>query len=120
MPTLPNVSQQEPPVDSALGILEQSYVLENRPSIAAFIKHNRLLEPLLEARGPLASAFGDAAVKKLTLVENGEGSVTLFCLILVPGSLEEAGRALNSFDESWWLTRAGQVGGRLNFDFDLV
>jgi hypothetical protein len=114
------VSIQEPLKSSALRTLEQAYVLEDRSTIPAFIKRNRLLEPLLEARGPLTSAFGEAAVKMLTLLEDDEGFVTLFCLILVPGGLEEARRALNSFDESWWLTRSGQVGGKLNFDFDLV
>jgi len=111
---------EEPLAGSGLRALEEAYVLEDRSAIPAFIKQNRLLEHLLEARGPLTSAFGEAAVKKLTLVEDDEGFVTLFCLILVPGSLEEASRALNSFDESWWLARSGQVGGKLNFDFDLV
>jgi hypothetical protein len=110
----------EPPAGSVLAVLEQAYVLEDRSAIRTFIERNRLLEPLLEARGPLTSAFGEAAVKKLTLVEDDEGFVTLFCLIQVPGGLEEARRALNSFDESWWLARSGQVGGKLNFDFDLV
>jgi hypothetical protein len=107
-------------VGSELRTLEQAYVLDDRSAIPAFIMRNRLLEPLLEARGPLTCAFGGTAVKKLTLVEDDEGFVTLFCLILVPGGLEEARRALNSFDESWWLDRCGELGGKLNFDFDLV
>jgi hypothetical protein len=111
---------EEPIAGSALRSLEQGYVLEDRSAILAFIKRNGPLELLLEACGPLTSAFGEAAVKKLTLVEDDEGFVTLFCLILFPGGLEEARRALNSFDESWWLARAGQVGGKLKFDFDLV
>jgi hypothetical protein len=114
------VSYQESVGGSELTTLQQAYVLEDRSAIPAFIKRNRLLEPLLEARAPLTSAFGEATVKKLTLVEDDEGFVTLFCLILVPGSSEEARRALNSFDENWWLARCGQLGGRLNFDFDLV
>jgi hypothetical protein len=116
----PHSVLEEPLAGSALTTLEEAYVLEDRPAILAFIKRNGLLEPLLEARAPLTSAFGQAAVKKLTLVEDDEGFVTLFCLILVPGGLDEAGRALNSFDESWWLARCGQFGGKLNFDFDLV
>jgi len=85
----------EPPASSALGTLEQAYVLEDNPAILAFIKRNGLLEFLLEARGPLSAAFGEEAVKKLTLVEDDEGFVTLFCLVLAPGGLEEARRALN-------------------------
>ena len=106
--------------DSVLEALEQAYVIEDRSAIPAFIKRNRLLELLLAAREPLTSAFGEATVKKLTLVEDDEGFVTLFCSVLVPGSSDEARRALDSFDESWWLARSGQAGGKLNFDFDLV
>jgi hypothetical protein len=111
---------QEPLAGSALSSLEQGYVLEDRSAILAFIKQNGLLEPLLEARGPLTSAFGEAAVKKLSLVEDDEGFVTLFCFVLFPGSLQEAKRALNLFDDQWWLTRSREAGGKLNFDFELI
>jgi hypothetical protein len=111
---------EEPLAGSELRALEQAYVLEDRSAILAFIKRNGLLQPLLDARGPLSSAFGEAALKKLTLVEDDEGFVTLFSLILVPGDLEEARRALNSCDESWWLARSHEVSGKLNFDFELI
>jgi len=111
---------EEPPAGPALRSLEQMYALEDRPATLAFIKQNGLLGPLLEARGPLTSAFGEAAVKKLSLVEDDEGFVTLFCFVLLPGSLEEARRALNLFDEQWWLTRSHEAGGKLNFDFELI
>jgi len=109
-----------PLAGSALGTVERTYQLENRSAIPAFVQQNGLLEILLEARGPVASAFGEAAVKKLTLVEDDEGFVTLFCLILFPGRLEEARRALSSFDEGWWLARSHEAGGKLNFDFELI
>jgi hypothetical protein len=118
--TLWGVSHQEHFVGSALRPLEQAYVLEDRSAIPAFIKQYRLLEPLLEARGPLTAAFGEATVKKLTLVEDDEGFVTLFCFVLVPGGLDEARWALNSFDDSWWLAHSHETGGKLNFDFELV
>jgi hypothetical protein len=110
----------EPPAGSVLAVLEQAYVLEDRSAIRTFIERNRLLEPLLEARGPLTSALGEAAVKKLTLVEDDEGFVTLFCFVLLPSGLKEARQALNSFDESWWLARSHEAGGKLNFDFELI
>ena len=120
MPDKTKSALKEPLGSSALATLEQAYVLDDRSAIPAFIERNRLLELLLEAREPLASAFGEAPVKKLTLVEDDEGFVTLFCLILVPGALEEARHALNSFDESWWLAHSHQAGGKLNFDFELI
>ena|SRR5204862_7146099 len=105
--------------DKKFKLLEQSYVMENRSEILAFIKRNWLLEHLLEARVPLASAFGEASLKKLTLVKDGDGFVTLLCLIIFPGSLEEARQELKSFDESWWLSHSHLVDGKLNFDFEL-
>ncbi len=118
--TLWETSYQEARRDSALKTLEQAYVIEDRSAIPAFIKRNRLLEPLLAAREPLTSAFGEATVKKLTLVEDDEGFATLFCFVLVPGGLDEARWALNSFDESWWLAHCHEAGGKLNFDFELI
>jgi hypothetical protein len=100
--------------------LEQLYVFEDRSAVTAFINRNRLRRLLLEARGALNAAFGEAAVKKLTLVEDDEGLRTLFCLILIPGDMRAARLALKSFDECWWLVRSGQAGGRLNFDFELI
>ena len=109
-----------PSAGSILGTLERSFVVEGRSAIPVFIERNHLLEPILASRGPLTSAFGEAAVKKLTLFEDDEGFVSLFCLILFPGELEKARQALNSFDENWWLARSHETGGKLNFDFELI
>ena len=114
------VPPQGAPARSELATLERTYVLEDRSAIPTFIKRNRLLDLLLEAQGPLASAFGEATKKKLTLVEDDEGFVTLFCFIQFPGTLDKARRALNSFDESWWLARTDEARGKLNFDFELI
>jgi hypothetical protein len=114
------VPRQGAPARSELATLERAYVLEDRSAIPTFVKRNRLLELLLEAEEPLTAAFGEATTKKLTLVEDDDGFVTLFCLILFPGDLDEARRALNSFDESWWLARTHEARGKLNFDFELI
>jgi len=106
--------------DLALKELEQAYVFEDRSAVAAFIERNRIRELALEAREPLNAAFGGAAVKKLTLLEDDEGFTTLFCLVLIAGDMRAARLALRSFDEHWWLARSGQAGGKLNFDFELI
>lgn len=118
--TPPGISYQGGRRDSTLKTLEKAYVLEDRSAIPPFARRNRLLELLLEAREPLTSAFGEAAVKKLTLVEDDEGFVSLFCSVLVPGSSDDARRALDSFDNSWWLAHSHEAGGKLNFDFELI
>src|SRR5208337_4117371 len=111
---------QEAGRDLGLKELEQLYVLEDRSEVAAFIERNRLRELLLEAGGPLNAAFGEAVVKKLSLLEDDEGFETLFCLALIPGDMHQTMLALESFDERWWLARSGRVGGKLNFDLELV
>jgi hypothetical protein len=104
----------------ALTELERAYVFEDRSEVAAFIERNRIRELLLEAQQPLNAAFGEGAVKKLTLVEDDEGFMTLFCLVLIAGDMRAARLALRSFDEDWWLARSGQAGSKLNFDFELI
>ena len=106
--------------DSALKGLEDGYVIDDRPAVEAFIEQNRLRGLLQRAREPLNDAFGEGAVKKLTLTDDDEGFKTLFCLILIPGDMRAARLALKSFDEHWWLTRSGQPSGKLNFDFELI
>ena len=106
--------------DLALTELERVFVFEDRAEVAAFMERNRIRGLLLEAREPLNAAFGEGAVKKLTLLEDDEGFTTLVCLVLVAGDMPVARLALRSFDEQWWLARAGQAGGKLNFDFELI
>lgn len=106
--------------DSTLEGLEDEYVIDNRSAVAAFIIQNRIRGLLLQAREPLNAAFGKGPLKKLTLVTDDEGSKTLFCLVRVPGDMQEARRALRSFDQRWWLGRSTQAAAKLNFDFELV
>lgn len=96
------------------------YIFEDHSAVTAFIEQNRLRGLLEQAREPLNAAFGEAALKKLTLVTDDEGFKILFCLVRVPGDMQEARRALRSFDQRWWLGRSAQAAAKLNFDFELV
>jgi hypothetical protein len=100
--------------------LDQEYVFEDRSEVVSFIEQNQILKLLLEAQDPLNAAFGKDTIKKLALTENDEGFTTLFCLIAVTGDVQEARRALRSFDQQWWLANCDSVSGKLNFDFDLI
>ncbi len=111
LPVSPNI---------ALSGLKEVYVFEDRARVAAFVEQNRLRNLLLEAHDPLVAAFGRLAIKKLSLVEDDEGSETLFCSIAVSGTLDEARHALKSFDQGWWLAHCAKVGRKLNFDFELI
>jgi len=100
--------------------LEEVYVFEERARVAEFVEQNRLRGLLLEARDPLVAAFGEAAVKKLSVVEDDEGSQALFCSIGISGSIDDARHALRLFDQRWWLAHCDKVSGKLNFDLDLI
>ena len=106
--------------DLALTELERVYVFENRAEVSEFIERNRIRGLLLEAAEPLNAAFGEKAVKKLTVLDDDEGFTTLFCLILFPGDIAVARLALEFFDQHWWLPRSRQASGKLNFDFELI
>jgi hypothetical protein len=103
-----------------LNDLEQTYGIEDRAAVSRFITENRLGGLLLEARTPLAAAFGSRATRVLRLVSDGDGSTTLFCLVAMPGSVERALEARAIFDRTWWLDRCSAAGGKLNFDFELT
>lgn len=100
--------------------LDEIYVWDDRPSVLRFVEENHLRGLLLEARQALDRAFGNEAIKTLSLVRDDEGFDTLFCLIRTRSELEVATRALQEFDERWWLQRSAEAHGNLNFDFDLV
>lgn len=100
--------------------LDEIYVWDDRLPVLRFVEENRLRGLLLEARQALDSAFGDVAIRTLSLVRDDEGFDTLFCLVRTRSELEVANRALQEFDEQWWLQHSGEAHGNLNFDFDLV
>jgi hypothetical protein len=100
--------------------LDKIYVWEDRPSILRFIDENRVRGLLLDAHDALDNAFGKDAIKSLSLVRDDEGFDTLVCLVRTPSDLEIATRALQEFDERWWLARSVEARGKVNFDFDLV
>jgi hypothetical protein len=100
--------------------LDRMYVVDERPRVLEFVATNKLRSLILQARGPLIAAFGEAPIKRLSIVQDDEGSETLFCLVGVSAGLDEARRALRSFDEQWWLDHCGEAHGKLNFAFDLI
>jgi hypothetical protein len=114
-------ARQEPLSAGIAKALEEIYVMEDRGSVIRFIAENRLRGLLVQARQPLNEAFGEEAVKILTLVQDDEdGSLALFCLVRVSGQLQEARQTLRKFDRDWWLAKSQQAAGILNFDFELA
>ena len=111
---------REVPSNRATKGLEEAYVIEDRSAVGSFIEENRLRGLLSEAVGFLNASFGRVSIKTLRLMRDDEGFQALFCLIRIPGDMQEARRALQEFDEQWWLTHCERAVGMLNFDFELV
>ena len=112
-------AQAMPPAQN-VEALDEIYVWDDRPSVLRFIEDARVRGLLLDARLALDEAFGKEAIKCLSLVRDDEGFDTLFCLVRTRAQLEMATRALQAFDERWWLARSAEAVGKVNFDFDLV
>jgi predicted HTH domain antitoxin len=102
-----------------LSDLDAAYAIEDRPAVASFIRQNGLREVLLQAREPLDVAFGRESRKVLRLVCDGDGTESLFCLVMWHGEMGQARHALQSFDSDWWLGQ-GLAATGLNFDFELI
>jgi hypothetical protein len=100
--------------------LKRDYVISDAEKVAKFVEEHKLRGILARAAEPINQAFGETSVKTLTILEDGEGSRTLFCYVKFPGSLDDAMHALDNFDHNWWLPNARKFGARLNFDFELV
>ena len=100
--------------------LGSAYKIDNNTQAGSFIEQNRLTDILVKAIEPLNRTFGKSLTKTLTVVEDEEGSRTLFCLVAFTGSPEDARKALDAFDRNWWLANARRFVGKLNFDFELA
>jgi hypothetical protein len=106
--------------NSVLDSINKSYVVVDPKSVATFIEEHRLRGILDQAIEPLNRAFGASSIKQINIFEDDEGGRTLFCAVKFPGALADAIRALDAFDEDWWVKNAARFGARLNFDFELI
>jgi hypothetical protein len=105
---------------SILEAIQATYVVDDRDAVAEYISANQLSEFLVRSAKHVATAFGESRIKKLKILEDDEGTKTLFCLVAYPGSLNDAQQALEMFDQDWWLKNARHFASKLNFDFELI
>lgn len=113
--------EQEPMQFVPCAELEKLYVLPDKRAVDAFVRQNRSVHSvLLAAKAALDKEFGAASIKTLRVFTDDENSISLFCFIACSSSLENAMKALRSFDQKWWLDHCQRVAGKLNFDFELI
>ena len=74
---------------------------------------------LIDAVEPLRHAFGDKRLIHVRVLSSDEGSF-LKVAVQVPADFEEdPERALQSFDEEWWLKHCHRSDGALVFDYEM-
>jgi hypothetical protein len=48
------------------------------------------------------------------------GAETLYAVALWPGAVRDARRAIDQFDERWWIANSRQASGDVTFTYELV
>jgi hypothetical protein len=101
--------------------LRKYYVLRTDSSIRDFLNSHRTIpQILLEAAPQLRAFFGANAVFTLRASIDEAGSRTLYAVVMWPGATQDARNVLATFDNQWWIARAGQASGHLTFTYELV
>jgi hypothetical protein len=100
--------------------LHQHYVIldDSATIIELFETESALSHLLIEAVAPLRRAFGDMAILHMQILSSDEDSI-LKVAVQLPATFEgNPDRALQSFDDAWWVHNCQQSGGVLVFDYE--
>ena len=107
--------------NSALNDLQRSFVLPTDSSVSRFLsEHRTISQILLESVAHLKTCFSVDSLFHLRAPIDESGSQTLYAVIKWPGTLEDVRRALDRFDDTWWLAHSRQSSGYLCFTYELV
>lgn len=103
-----------------LAELQKLFVFTDQEEIASFLRSNRSLAAILvDSAPPFAEAFPGTPIALDIMTEEG-ASRTIYALALWHGDRASARKALNDFDERWWLANMRKAAGRLVFDYELM
>jgi len=106
--------------DVLLQSLEQTYILESRPTQAFLRLRPTAITLLAEASIHIDEAFGAGRIKAIRLVYDDFEGTSVFGIVLWPESAESGRDALARFDEAWWLRNCNRADGVVNFNIELV
>lgn len=111
------------PIDAEIEELGERYSFPGGRDKARIVSILRAKPPamslLKEGAEVLKAIFGDAAGLSLELDRDPEsGFEEIFATVRTAHSPEAGLDLLEEFDEGWWLERARQVGGKLNFTWE--
>lgn len=108
--------------DALVGALKYLYDFEDPVPVGEFLKTHPFLVPiLLEAIAKLRDLFGRGRFA-LRLVYEGDSpsEPELFAVAKTVLAPEQALKALDTFDEQWWLEASEPAAGKLNFSVEYV
>jgi hypothetical protein len=110
----------EPEHQAAIDEVAKLYRTPDDASVAMFLHEHRTIPQLLIQAAPkLKKYFGDAALTLRAPVDE-DGSQTLYAVVLWPGDVAEVRRAVDKFDDGWWLAKSGDAANSLSFTYELV
>jgi hypothetical protein len=114
--------QQRPASDFTpqLQTLHRYYTVvdDDRTIIQLLEEEPQLYLLLLDAVEPLQQAFGDKRLIYIRVQTSDEDSILKVAVWLPADFRGDPERALQAFDENWWLKNCHRAGGTLVFDYE--
>jgi hypothetical protein len=115
------MAQFEAAHEAVVAELQRNYVFVNDQSVRSFFRTHRTAPQLLiEALEHLRQHFGNDTVFNLRAAVDEYGAETLYAVALWPGAVRDARRAIDQFDERWWIANSRQASGDVTFTYELV
>lgn len=100
--------------------IRRLFVVADERSVFDYLRsHRRVPSLLIESVPHLRRLFGDAALS-LRATSDEDGWDMLYATVRWAGEPEDALRALDRFDDEWWLAHSYPAGKSLTFTYDLV
>ncbi len=106
-------------LEADIEALKMMYVFRNERAVEDFISSHRTAAGVLSsALTELKKSFGEGVVFTLEAISDEDESTSLYAIAVWRGLAEGAERALEDFDERWWLDQPTQPG--LTFTYELA
>jgi hypothetical protein len=96
------------------------YVMRDEASVSDFLRRHRRLLPLLADAEPRLRQFFKDSVLSLRTTTDEHGWEMLYALVQWTGEPDDALRALDAFDDAWWLANSYPAGSSLTFTYRLI
>ena len=107
--------------DTLLAEIRKHYLLPPDSSVQSFLTEHRSLPALvLQALPGLRVCFGPQAIIALRAPIDASGDRILYGVVQWAGSARDAKKALQKFDDTWWISRSHEASGHLTFTYELV